>query len=495
MKRPQLRPYQLQAKQEIRKGWIERIRSMLLVAPARSGKTTIFCDIANSAIDHETLNPPPHGALSGVLIIAARQKLIHQASDRLKSFGIKHGVIMGNDARSRPHLHVQVASIQTLRNRPEWLNRFKLIIIDEAHACASDSYLWLVANNPKAYILGFTATPFRADGKPLGKIFGRLIKITSVEELVSLGHLVPYRAYGALPLDTSSANKKRKEYTDEEQEEILNKPQLVGDVVQHWLRIASDRKTIVYAATVKHSKNLIHEFRKHEIICEHIDANTKPAERKRIEQGIEFGNIQVVCNVGLWTEGVDIPSVSCIVAAFLTKSRVKYIQACSRGMGAYEEDSKHAQLFGMKKDMILIDHGGLTIEFGSLYDQEIDELSTDEPIKKKKDAEDNMQIVQCPNCYYIHKPLPSCPDCGHVYVSRERKTEVIEGELIELDLKKIALQKKQEVQKAKTYDELLRIEKERDYKPGWAERQLSFKKETRENYLKKHLYERFGDTI
>jgi len=493
---PQLRPYQIEAKQKIRQGFVERIRSMLLVAPARSGKTTIFCDITNSAINHEFTNPPPPGALRGVLIIAARQKLIHQASDRLKSFGIKHGVIMGNDARSRPHLPVQVASIQTLRNRPKWMNRFKLIIIDEAHACASDSYLWLVANNPKAYILGFTATPFRADGKPLGKIFGRLIKIASVTQLVEMGFLVPYRAYGALPLDTSSANKKRKEYTDEEQEEILNKPQLVGDVVSHWLRIASDRKTIVYAATVKHSKNLINEFRKHGIICEHIDANTTPAERKRIEQGAEFGNIQVVCNVGLWTEGVDIPSVSCIVAAFLTKSKVKYIQACSRGMGAYSEDSKHAQLFGMKEDMILIDHGGLTLEFGSLYDQDIDELSTDEPVKKKKkDPEDSMQIVQCPNCYCIHKPAPNCIECGHLYESKQRKTEIREGELIELDLKQIAILKKQEVKKAKTYDELLRIEKERGYKTGWAERQLSFKKEARENYLKKHLYERFGDTI
>lgn len=493
---PQLRPYQVQAKQAIRKGWVERVKSMLLVAPARSGKTTIFCDITHSAITHESLNPPPPGKLRGVLIIAARQKLIHQASDRLKSFGIKHGVIMGNDARSRPHLPVQVASIQTLRNRPEWLNRFRLIIIDEAHACASDSYLWLVANNPNAYILGFTATPFRADGKPLGKIFGRLIKIASVTELVELGYLVPYRVYGAPKLDTSSASKSRKEYTDEEQEEILNKPHLVGDVISHWVRIASNRQTIVYAATVKHSKNLMEEFRRNGITCEHIDAYTSKDERKRIEKGIEFGGIQVVCNVGLWTEGVDIPSVSCIVAAALTKSIVKYIQAGSRGMGAYDKDSKHAAIFGMKKDMILIDHAGWTMSFGSLYDQEIDELSTEEQVKKKKkDLEDNVQIVQCPNCFRIHEPSPMCPDCGHVYVSRERKTNVIEGELIEIDLKQLAIKKKEEVKKAKTYDDLLRIEQERGYKAGWAERQLSYKKEARENYLKKHLYERYGDTI
>ena len=209
---PKLRPYQDIAVAEIRTAFREKMKNILLTAPARSGKTTVFCYITESAIKQELKRPPKDGDLSGVLIVAGRRELIKQASNRLKGFSIEHGIIMSGDARSRPHLKVQVASIQTLRNRPEWMNRFKLIIVDEAHACGSDSYKWLVQNNPNAYFLGFTATPFRTDGKPLGKIFGKLIKISSVNELIDLGFLVPYRAFCPFVPDVSDIKSSKGDY-------------------------------------------------------------------------------------------------------------------------------------------------------------------------------------------------------------------------------------------------------------------------------------------
>lgn len=494
---PQLRPKQQDAVEAIRIAIRDGHRSLLLCAPARSGKTTIFSYITDATIKKEMKRPAKKGELSGVLIVAARRKLIKQASNRLRDYGINHGIIMANDSRHRPHLKVQVASLCTLRNRPEWMNKFKLIIIDEAHACASNTYKWLIDNNPNAYILGFTATPFRADGKPLGKIFGKLIKISTVEEQIDQGYLVPYRVFAPYIPDVSGIDKTMGDYDKDQAAALMDKPKLVGDILDQWLKHARNRKTIIYAQNVKHSHNIVAKFKSAGIKCEHIDAKTHKKQLEKIEHDFEFGDLQVVSNVGMWHEGVDFPGTSCVIAARLTRSRVFYIQAAMRGMGAYDDSTIYHKLYGKKHDMILLDHAGWTLPptgFGSLYDQEIDELSREDLSKKKSKSENEeiIRIIRCPDCFIAHRPSATCPECGHVYEVKQIKLEIEDGELKELNMEEFRKKQRLEVKKAKTLEELKKIETERGYKKGWAENQLKFKYIAREKYIKKYNYDRFG---
>lgn len=498
---PELRANQKLAVERIRDGWKRKVRNLLLAAPARSGKTTIFSYIAKCAYDHSLATIEKYKAAGQsyeepyhVLIVASRRELIQQASSRIAKYGIKHGIVMAGDSRSRPNMIVQVASMQTLRRRPEWMGKFKLIIIDECHASSSASYMWLIENNPKAYLLGFTATPFRTDNKPLGKIYGELIKISTVIEQISLGYLVPYRVFCPFIPDTTGlkANKDG-DFDSAQAGAIMDKPELVGNIVQEWMKRCSSRQTICYASNVQHSKNIVAQFQAAGIRAAHIDATTPKAIRKRIRDDIENGNLQLVSNVGIWTEGVDIPCVSAIIFARLTESRVLYIQAGMRGMGAYDESYEFIHKYGLKSDMILLDHAGVTHKFGSLYDQEVDELSRDNPIKGIKDQTlDDLKMRQCPKCDCCHPTASLCPECGYIYAPAERELKQVEGELQELDLEKFRKDKANQVKKAKTIEALKVIEGERGYKSGWAERQLEFRKKAKDKAIAAYQYNRWG---
>jgi superfamily II DNA or RNA helicase len=123
-----------------------------------------------------------------------------------------------------------------------------------------------------------------------------------------------------------------------------------------------------------------------------------------------------------------------------------------------------------KEYAIILDHVGNVITHG--LPEEVREWSLDgEEKSKKKSAAPKYPVKQCPSCYMMHKPAPSCPICGHIYVVAARELEERDGELQQITPEAAALLRKQrsrEVVIAKTLEDLQRIEKERGYKPGWA---------------------------
>ena len=320
----ELRPYQTEAVQDIRSSVGAGNKRVLLQASTGSGKTIIAADIMQRAAEKS----------SRVLFLAHRRELIDQCSDKLWRFGVRHGIIMAGRRLDLVE-RVQVASVQTLTSRAirrevMELPPTDLIVIDEAHRSASDSYREIVERYPTAVLLGLTATPCRTDGKGLGHIYQDLICCPSMAELTEQGYLVPVRYFAPTAPDLEGVEVRAGDYVEKQLAERMDKAKLVGDVVEHWQKFGEDRQTIVFATNVRHSQHLAEKFQQAGVQAAHLDGKTEKPEREHLLADLGQGRLRVLCNCEVLTEGWDSPTVSCCVLAKPTKSLGRYLQMAGR---------------------------------------------------------------------------------------------------------------------------------------------------------------------
>jgi DNA repair protein RadD len=342
MTAPSLRPYQLDVIDRARIEAAAGRRRILLVAPTGSGKTVIAAAIIAAAVAKR----------SRALFITHRRELVQQASRKLNDFGVDHGIVAAGFP-SQPGELVQVGSIQTvtaraIRSSTIELPAADLVVVDEAHHARAQTYRRLIEAYPSAVILGLTATPCRSDGRGLGNVFDVLVGCPQVEELIRLGFLVPTRCYAPWKPDLDGVHVRQGDYVEAELAERMDRLDLVGDAVENWLRLADHRRTVVFATSVAHSVHLRNEFRRSDILAEHVDGSTPHEERAAILAGLASGNVEVVCNCMVLTEGFDLPELGCIVLARPTKSMGLFRQMVGRGLRTAPG----------KSDCIVLDHSG-----------------------------------------------------------------------------------------------------------------------------------------
>lgn len=387
-----LRPYQIKALECVRNELRAGKKRVLLVAPTGSGKTVVASKIIESAVTKS----------SRVLFVAHRREIIYQTSKKLADIGVEHGLIL-NGHRPSLMAPVHVASIQTLirRDHPE----ANLVIFDEAHHVSAKSYQSVIEKYPNVTILGLTATPCRRDGKGLGATFDSIVQVAQVKDLVEQNYLVPFVAYAPSKPDLKGVKVKMGDYVEDELAKAVDKPQLIGDITEHWYKLAKDRQTIVFCASIAHSNHLTDSFRSIGVKVAHLDGETPKERREEILNDLSGGNIQVVCNVGVLTEGYDCPVVSCIVLARPTKSYGLFLQMAGRGM----------RPFLGKSDLLLLDHAGAIYEHGMI---DADVLWSLEPGKlswetKKYEKKTAMPWI-CDHCHFVNEPTRDkhCAKCG-----------------------------------------------------------------------------------
>lgn len=431
-----LRPYQTQALELVRGELRRGKRKVMLMAPTGSGKTSIATEMVRSA--YEKGNP--------VLFVCDSIELIEQTSARFDAEGIPHGVLQAQHHRTNRNQPVQVASIQTLRNRrtPE----FKLCVIDEAHVLyRAHKALFSSVAGESAVFVGLSATPFT---KGLGKHFDALVMAETTQGLIDQGYLVGTRVFAPSKPDLSKVKTVRGDYDETQLAQETDKPKLVGDIVEHWFRLAKDRPTIAFAVNVAHSKHIAHEFKSAGIKAEHLDSHTDSVEREKIIRAFKTGEIQVLSSVGILTKGFDYPLASCCIMARPTKSLMLYIQQAGRVLRTADG----------KSDAIILDHAGNTERLGFITDQLPSELD-DGKRKERKTAEREKPLPKkCPSCHYV-KESHKCPNCGF---APERQNTVIEekGTLTEIT-KKLKTQ-----DKAQLFAELKSVARDR----GWSDGRL-----------------------
>jgi DNA repair protein RadD len=452
-----LRDYQHEAIDQLRGTVGGGNRRILLVAPTGSGKTLIAGALVRRAFDQGRR----------VLFLAHRRELVQQAHAKLYAAGIDAGIIQaGYDPR--PEQPVQIASISTLWARAYRSSRIKpppadLLIVDEAHHVRARTWMGVLESYPGAVILGLTATPCRGDGRGLGDVFEALVECPPVAELIQLGFLVPTKVYAPSTPDLTGVRVERGDYVESQLAERMDQAKLIGDVVEHWHRLAERRKTVVFATGVAHSVHIRDEFRRSGVLAEHIDGATPLEERDAILARLSRGEVELVTNCMVLTEGWDQPDVSCIVLARPT-----------RHMGLYRQMIGRVLRPAPGKDHALVlDHAGATWQHGLVEEPVHWTLDQDRraenPVQAARNQHRAPDLTTCPECGAVRTSGQPCPACGWQPTRRARDIETAAG-----DLALVGSRKPSEwsaAQRARFHRQLLWVAKERGYKPGWAAHQ------------------------
>lgn len=459
-------PYQSDAADAVRACLRAGKRRVIIWLATGAGKTVIASYIVASALAKGTRS----------LFCAARRELIRQAFAKLLRSGLPYdqiGIVMaGTPARAaclfgdtpeaviarmeaagasdkqidaelwglfagrRPQAPVQVASRDTLRNKE--IGEFDLIIIDECHGSYSEGYLGILQRHSNAAVIGLTATPYRGDDKNLwdkpagwsGPLFEEIVQGPTPAELRDMGKLVPvemFRPPVLVDLSKIGVDKKG-EYIPEQVDEAIDKPKIYGDVVRHWLeRAGRGCRTVLFASSIKTSKEAARRFAEAGVRVEHVDGGTDIPIRDAAQLRLDRGETEIVCNCDVWTEGWDLPSVECIILLCPTKSLVKYVQKVGRGLRPSPSTGK--------KRLLILDHAGLIAEHrGGPYAER--PLDWGGEVRRRRNTSDEpIGIKTCPApcCAILPSGTRVCPQCGHVFGSSDEREgpEEEDGDLVE----------------------------------------------------------------
>ena len=446
MNAPTLRPYQEGAIKNFDKSVLAGRRKILIVAPTGSGKTVI----AAAIIQREA------SAGRSVLFIAPRRELVHQAAAKLKAVGVAHAYILAGDSRHNAYAGVQIASIDTLRARKHKLHLLnpQVILIDEAHLYVTKIRTELIANWPRALLIGLTATPSRKDGRGLGVLFDELIQVSTVAALTESGHLVPARYFSISEPDMSRVATVAGDYKQDDAATAM--APLIGDIVRTWLSRAGGRRTVVFCMTVAHSVSLRALFADAGVRAEHVDGETPIDHRAGILDRFASGEIQVLCNVQVASIGFDLPAVDCIVLARPTKSLVMYVQMIGRGLRPALA----------KTDCLVLDHSGTVHRLGFAADERNWSLDGHADLATAKAMREvaSGKAMTCPECLCVFCGGRVCPECGHYIAPPGKQIFNMEGELIEVG----EHAPEDEASKMTFYSELRGHADNRGFNPGFA---------------------------
>jgi superfamily II DNA or RNA helicase len=385
------------------------VRRVLMVSPTGSGKTVAAAAYVRAS-KHKR-----------VLWIAHRVELLRQARAELIAAGVPAkdiGILSGVE-KSNTKARYLLASVDMFRGRPVAALNPSLIVVDEAHRVAAQSYQDIIDAAPKAKVIGLTATPWRLDGKSLKDSFDDLIVMAGMGELIGLGHIAAPITY-ALPLAKARAivsglKSSRGDYAQGELGRRLSTKALVGDIVSNHQRLAKGWPTLLFAASRKHGQVLRARFRASGVSTGYVDGDSLPSERKKALAELRSGAIEVLVNVDVLSEGFDCPPVKCIVLARPTKSLTRYLQQCGRASRPYKG-----------RRPIMLDHAGNCWRFDLPNIERDWSLDSD----AKRETTGDAPIKQCPECEaIISASCRTCPECGAELPIKEQEREVLEAEL------------------------------------------------------------------
>lgn len=428
----ELRPYQLDLVNNARAALAEGNHAVCCVLGCGGGKSVIQGTIAAMATTRK----------NNVLFLVHRKELCQQIAGTFTACDVDFS-------------KCSVMMVQTACRRLGKLNKPALIIVDECHHALSNSYLKVLKYFPGALVLGFTATPQRLGTGGLGEVFDKLIESVSTKWLIEHHYLAPYHYYGVQLADATKLHTKHGDYDKAEVEELMNRSAIFGSAVENWLKLAKDKKTIVYCSSIETSKNTVKAFLDAGVIAAHLDGATPKAERDRVVSEFRSGKIKVLSNVDLFGEGFDVPDCEAVVLLRPTKSLTLHVQQSMRSM-RYDPNNPD-------KVAIILDHVG-NYRLHGLPDDER-EWTLESKTKKKQDE---APIKTCPQCFSVMpKQANKCPYCGCELKTRtaERQDKPVVDDVF---LKMITWYPKDAYKSAKSFEELRYYQQQRGYNFFWA---------------------------
>jgi DNA repair protein RadD len=440
----ELRDYQSKIIDEARAAYRGGAQSVLINLATGGGKTFLASHMVQGAAARGNLS----------WWNCHRRELADQASGSFHEMGIQHSMVRAGFPINETAI-VQVNSIPTLVRRMDGLPDPALIIFDEAHHIGAASWDKIFQRYPNAKKLGLTATPWRLDGKGLGRWFDTMVSGPSVADLMAGGSLSPYRLFAPSTPDLTGVATQAGEWQRTQLSATMDKPAIVGDAIKHYRKLCPGKRAIVFAVGVDHSIHMAAQFNEAGIPAEHVDGTMDTITRDAVIERFKRGETKILSNADLFGEGFDVPAIEAVILMRPTQSLSLYLQQVGRALRP-APGKEHA---------IILDHAGNSAVHGLPDDER--EWSLEDRKKKKKGDASEISVRTCPECYAVFRPVPICPSCGHEFVGKPREIETVEGELQEIDY--VALRKKKREQgKADTYEDLVALGKARGYKAGWA---------------------------
>ena len=396
MKEIKLFDYQEDMKERIEKA-LRLHRSVMAQMPTGTGKTVLLASVVESFLrEHSNCN---------VWIVAHRRELVSQIRETIERvfskitpslFTLKEGSTSHPDPlssgareetapprRSEPlrskvggpskvspdclsasafNVPIKAVSIQWLSKHYDEIEEEPgMIVIDEAHHALAKTYKEMWERFPKAKFLGLTATPCRLNGKGFTDLFDVLVQSWGVPEFISKGRLATYdfvsiKSDGVTQRLIDSLQKRGADgdYQNKEMDMLLNKKPSIERLYRSLEEFGKDRKGIVYAINISHAQKITKLYQEHGVKAIAIDSKTPATERQQDIEAFKKGDIQVLVNVDIFSEGFDCPDVEFVQLARPTLSLAKYLQMVGRGLRVAKE----------KKNCVIIDNVGLYRVFG-----------------------------------------------------------------------------------------------------------------------------------
>ncbi|PWJ93598.1 superfamily II DNA or RNA helicase [Mesorhizobium loti] len=407
--------YQRKALQEVNAS-LDEHRRVVLQMPTGSGKTVTAAEFVRREAQKHV-----------VWFICHRREIIRQASRAFSELGIRHGIIAPDAEKMRlgfafdPTARVKIASIQTLANRVDEFDPPAVVVWDECHHIAADSWARLLARFPEAKHVGLTATPERLDGKGLVTWFPEMVLGPSIRQLIDKGRLAPYRMFAPTEPDMRSARIKLGDYLQADTERIMSAPVIIGDAVEHYKRAIPASRALVFATSVAASLAVVEQFGAEGIAAQHVDGTTPDEVRDEAISNLVAGKIKILSSYGVFTEGVDVPEVDAVILLRPTKSLQLYLQMIGRGLR-----------YVPGKVLTIMDHAGLYHEHGlpdADWQWSLEGGARNRRVEAFRAGAERLR--KCPNCKHVHVPAATCAQCGFDYPTG-RYAEQFDGILIEV---------------------------------------------------------------
>lgn len=397
-----------------------------------------------------------------VMFLIHRKEVLQQA---VKTF---------NNQDVNPDL-LTAGMVQTLTRRVDKLPTPDVILVDEAHHALAKSYQRILNKFPKAIVLLFTATPHRTGRVQLDRIADDIIVGQSIHELTEKGFLAPFR-YFQPPGDFDSKLLKRGstgDFTNDSMQQAMS-TKIFGHIVKQYKRIANGMQAVVYTYSIDSAIKIAAEFNSEGISAVEVDGTTPKEKRTVAVRKFRDQEIKILVNVNLFTEGVDLPDIDCVIMARPTASLALYLQFSMRCLNPRPG-----------KTAIIIDHANNFKTFGYPDDDRDWKQAIKSGKQKSKTflKDPGLSIVTCDYCFAVVKASEvkdgKCPICGKPIKVHEAKP-ISDVDLVEATRERKAKIKKiiqdqvmtnivdKSVNELKSLSELQAYARLHGYKPGWA---------------------------
>ena len=426
-----LRNYQIDSVAQVQKAFASGSKRVILCLPTGAGKTVIFSDIAARAASK--------GKRVG--IVTHRRELLSQAG-RLNS--------------------CDILMVEKLNNRIKKgldLGKYDLLVIDEAHI----GNFRKVLEGFKGFVIGATATPL--SNPPLKEQYNAIVCPVGIEALIADKWLATPQTYAMHPVDTSTLQTARGEFTEASLDDAFNKPKVYEGVVKEFCSKWRDKKAIVFCVNISATDNTADEFSKQlgadRVFAVHSGQDDK--DRPAIIQAFTQSKDGILVNCGIATTGFDCPDIEVVVVNRATKSVALWLQMVGRA--SRRTDTKSA--------FTILDFGENVTRLGFWQEPRDWAFLFNNP---KKKGEGVAPVKDCAACGFVaYASARICANCGAEFPKPKPTEDEVMAELKLMQYKQLG-----KLEGRKLYDiaqnpaDLYELQRVKKYKQAYIERVLYF---------------------